>query len=337
MKVRQMFKYLLSLTMSLTLAVLANAQTEASDTTIFLNPGTWIPADTGYYLMGVDKDLVGKDGITEHYDGCYDAYGDVDHREGGVQHGWQYDQVIIFRGCSTDPATLDDAIKGTVPTENWPTVGNIIQLGKHKYALTDSASTGYLISPAFTSISELTVKVGTDLSINNNRTIWLLVEASFDDGATWEYVDNFDGTAYIYQQLTNQGGDILNYTSESGNEGFNDIISGSQNKATRLRFTPIPPPFTEGKVGERLKIWEITIKAKTVPQVAGNVLSADLSQTDWFTVQDGEFIARKGLDLTVYTLSGVKVGSGKRVPVCSKGLYIVKSNTTGESRKIYLK
>ena len=309
---------------------------EAADTTIVMDPADFTPHDDGYFLAGVDKDLIGDDGVTEHYSGCEDAYGDAEHKESGTQNGWMYDSVIIFRGCSTDPGVVDDAVKGTQPEENWPEVGNMIQLGKHKYALTDSASFSALVSPAFTSISSLTVKVSTDVSINNSRTIWMMIEASKDGGETWEYLDNPNGTAFIHQQLTNQGGDIHTYTAGGGNAGFEEIVAASNAGAIQLRIIAFPPPFTDAN-GERLKIWEVTIQGKTVPEEIVTVLAADnLKAEPAFVIRDGEFIAAKGQTLNVYTLSGVLIGSGERIPACDKGLFIVRTND-GESKKIYLK
>lgn len=321
----------------MSLLILASFQLSAQDTpvdtTIVMDPAMFVPADSGYYLAGVDK--VDDNGITQHYDKCEDAYGDSDHRESGTQNGWEYNSVIIFSKCNTDPAVVDDAVKGTPPEENWPTEGNMIQVTKHKYALTDSASYGYLTSPAFTNISSLTVKVSTDVSINNSRTIWMLIEASLDGGETWEYIDNLEGTAYVYQQLTNQGGDIHVYTAGS-NEGFDDIISASQAGAIQLRFMPIPLEYSTGN-GERLKFWEITIEAQTVAQATGNVLSSAQKLSDeFFTIDNGEFIALSNNELRVYNLSGVLIGSGSRVPVCRSGLFIVKT-TNGDTSKIFLK
>lgn len=309
------------------------------DTTMVMDPGMFIPAETGYFNAGVNKDIDG-DGIPEHYEGCYDAYGDADHSEGGIQHGWEYENVIIFRGC--DLVADDDVIKGTQPSENWPTVGNIIQVTKHKDALTDSASYGYIASPAFTNLSSLTVKVGTDLSINDSRQIFMMIEASLDGGETWEYIDNPDGEAFIYQQLANQGGDIHTYTAGS-NDGFDAIVAASQNSPIKLRFLPIPPPFSNTDItnGERLKFWEITIEAQTAPNTGGGGGEGPLAvqrevKANPFVVKNQAFVATQGKDLYVYTLSGVLLGSGRTVPVCEGGLYIVKTADGGAS-KVYLK
>lgn len=311
---------------------------EVSDITIVMNPGDFTPHDDGYYIAGVDKDLVGDDGIPEHYDGCFDAYGDADHKESGTQNDWEYGSVIIFRDCDTSPETADDAVKGTQPEENWPTEGNMIQLSKHKYALTDTATFGYMVSPEFTSISSLEVKVSTDVSINANRTIWMLVEASKDGGETWEYINNPDGTEYIYQQLTNQGGDIHTYTAGT-NEGFDAIAAASAAGPIQLRFMPMPPPGASTDItnGERLKLWEITIQAKTAPEEPQTVLGTEVTEGPAFTIRNGAFIAAKRTEnLHVYTLSGALVGSGNRVQTCGEGLYIVKASD-GTTKKIYLK
>lgn len=309
------------------------------DTTIVMDPGMFIPADTGYFVAGVYKDLDG-DGIDEFYNGCYDAYGDADHREDGVQHGWEYENVIIFRGC--EMVADDDVIKGTQPEENWPTEGNLIQVTKHKDALTDSASFGYIASPAFTNLESLTVKVSTDLSINASRQIWMLVEASLDEGETWEYIDNPDGEAFVLQQLTNQGGDIHTYTAGSSAE-FDAIIAASQAQAIQLRFMPIPPPFsdTDAVNGERLNFWEITIDAQTAPGTGGGNGGGPLATTpsvkvEPFVIRDQSFVSTQGKDLHVYTMSGVLIGKGQRVPICEGGLYIVRT-LDGDTRKIFIK
>jgi hypothetical protein len=320
--------------MSLTFMVLAYGYVHAqNDTTIILDPAQFIPADTGYYIAGVDKDIIGKDGIPEHYDGCFDAYGDIDHKESGEQNGWKYDRVIIFRGCSSDPSVVDDAIKGTVPTENWPAVGNIIQLGKHKYPLTDSATFSYLESPAFSSITSLNVKVGTDLSINNNRSIFILIEASKDGGETWEYIDNPDGTAFIQQQLTNQGGDDLTFTAGT-NDGFDAIVALSQAGPIKIRLVAIPPPLSNAS-GERLKIWGVTIVGKTVPKVVAP-LANNLELKAPYTFSNSIFTAIEGREISVYNLSGRLIGSGKSVAVHQKGLFIVRADN-GYTKKVLLK
>ncbi len=313
-----------------------HAQKTPVDTTMVMNPANFIPHEDGYYLAGVDKDLVGDDGIPEHYDGCYDAYGDADHKETGEQNGWNYANVIIFRNCSNDPLTADDVVKGTQPEEGWPTEANLIQVGKHKYIFTDSASYGYISSPEFTSLSSLTVKVSTDLSINSNRSIFMMIEASFDGGETWEYIDNPDGDAFIYQQLTSQGGDIHTYTAGT-NDGFDAIATASQAGPIMLRFLAVPPPFTEGKNGERLNFWEITINAKTTgKEKEVEVLANKLEREAMFIFKNETFIAAHDREISVYTLSGTLVGSGKEVHVCQKGLFIVKADN-GITKKIYLK
>lgn len=310
------------------------------DTTIVMDPGMFIPADTGYFVAGVDKDL-DEDGIPEHYEGCYDAYGDADHREDGMQNGWEYENVIIFRGCDLD--AQDDVIKGTQPTENWPTVGNIIQVTKHKYAYTDSAQYGYIASPPFTNLQSLTVKVGTDLSLGG-REIFMLIEASLDGGETWEYIDNPEGNAFLIQQMLNQGGDIHEYIAGSGvNEGFDEIVAASETQPIQLRFLPVPPfgsdPSTTN--GERLKFWEITIEAKTAPNTGGGggggpLASRPTMSQDPFVVSNYTFTATQGKDLYVYRLSGVLVGKGKEVPVYESGLYLVRTGD-GKAKKVYLK
>lgn len=313
------------------------------DTIMVMDPGMFTPAETGYWKAGVQKDLLppgGGDGIPEFYNGCYDAYGDAEHNEDGIQHGWKYEDVIIFRGC--EMVADDDVIKGTQPAENWPAVGNIIQVTKHKYALTDTATFGYIASPHFTNLKSITVKVGTDLSINNNRQIYMLIEASRDNGATWEYVDN-DANAFIHQELSNQGGDIHTYSGDNSGEGFNAIKSLSQQTPIMLRFMPFPniPKGDENEFGERLKFWEITIEAQTAPNTGGGGGEGPLAvqrevKANPFVVKNQAFVATQGKDLYVYTLSGVLLGSGRTVPVCEGGLYIVKTADGGAS-KVYLK
>ncbi|MEP4531669.1 MAG: hypothetical protein ABJ004_01195 [Cyclobacteriaceae bacterium] len=339
-----MMKTQLLKSLTFTMAVLAFAVSELYaqefipvDTTIVMDAGDFTPHEDGYYIAGVDKDLVGGDGIPEHYDGCFDAYGDADHREVGNQNGWDYSNVIIFRSCSDDPETVDDVIKGTQP-EGWPSEGNLIQVTKHKYALTDSADYGHISSPAFTNISSLSVYVSTDLAINNSRSIFMMIEASLDGGETWEYIDNPDGTAFVYQQLTNQGGDIHTYTAGS-NEGFDAIIAASQAGPIQLRFVSIPPPFTDTSVtnGERLNFWNITIEAQTAPKSNTETpLAVGLDKIHPFIIQNRHFIANPGENLFVYNLSGTLLGKGKDVEVSQKGLYVVKTSS-GATEKVFLK
>lgn len=319
------------LTMTLfALFVLGDLQAQ-EDTTIVMNPGDFTPHQDGYYLLGVDKE---EDGVINHYEGCYDAYGDSDHKESGEQNGWEYGNVIIFRNC--DPEGVDNAVKGT-PPEGWPEEGNMIQLTKHKYALSDSAELGYLVSPEFTSISSLEVLVATDLS-THGRTIMIMIEASLDGGETWQYADTEDGTEFIWDEVVDQGGNFLTYTAGSS-ESFDAIKAASESGPIRLRFLTMPAQgvdFSE-ESGERLKIWGITIEAKTVPEGSGGTVLAAEPKTEAFTIRDDEFIATKGVhELHVYNLSGVLIGSGKRVPACGQGLYLVKTSN-GVTKKIYLK
>ncbi|MEQ8241098.1 MAG: thrombospondin type 3 repeat-containing protein [Cyclobacteriaceae bacterium] len=264
------------LLIGLLVAVGANAQT---DTTMVLDPGTFDPDPTGYYLTGVVKIVNDCDRNNEQrYGGCDDAYGGADHDEYGTQNGWTYGKAIIFHDCSGPGVNQVNACGGKIGSadkyhdshpDGWDTTEDFLRLAKHTYFDTDSASFGYIISPAFTNLKSLKIASTSDISRQEgNREIVIMVEASFDGGQSWHYVD-IVGDAWVEHIVQNQAGDIASFTDGGGSAGFQEIVDGSKEAdSTLIRILPIPyiDNIDRHSDGQRLNIWEVVIEAQTVPE-----------------------------------------------------------------------
>lgn len=294
--------------------------------TFTLVPSELDPAEDGYYEAGVDVDE-NNDGIMEHHEGCpepgEDKWGDSDHHESGTQQGFTYHNAMIMPDC---------AGKGT-PPEGW--TDGYIQLTKHKYFGTDSAEMGYIVTPAVTNLQSLEIKTGTDVSINNNRTIWMMIESSLDGGETW------DEGFFIHQQLTNQGGDVHLYMANGESVGFNQIVADSEAGPVMLRITTYPPPGTEAggnaPNGERLKIFGIEMVG--TPAGSGGPITAvgdEFNVRPFFEIQNNSFVATaaKG-KLFVYRITGEFLGSGENIQIPGRGLYVVRS-AKGKAKKVFV-
>lgn len=265
-----------------------NAQT---DVTMVMDPGSFALSPTAYYVGGVTKILNDCDPVNEqHYGGCDDAYSGGDHDEYGTQQGWQYGKAIIFHDCAGPGENQTNSCNGKVGTadkyhinhpDGWDTTEDFIQIEKHTGYATENADYGYIISPAFTNLKSLEIKTTTDISRQEGtREIIMMIEASFDGGDTWQFLDTSTGDAWLTHTIINQAGDIASYTDGGGDDGFQAIVDASKTEdSTMLRI--IPFPFLDkikydavtglcqsGCDGQRVNIWEITIEAQTVPQDA---------------------------------------------------------------------
>ena len=127
---------------------------------IILDPAELIPADTGYYIGGVDKDK-NNDGQDEHYNGCSDEYGDASHNESGEQQGFTYNRCMIMPTCWPKNAVEDHSLAEIDHAEGY------IELTKSKYAGTDSASLGYIITPSIANLVSMTLETSPDVSSND--------------------------------------------------------------------------------------------------------------------------------------------------------------------------
>lgn len=284
----------------------AFAQEEITHTLV---PSELQPAQDGYFLAGREVEINGEMVLKK---GCDDNFGDNDHHESGTQQGFTYGNAMIMPTCMA---------KGTSP-ENWPT--GYIQLTKHTYPGTDSAKFGYIISPELTNLKSLEIKVGTDVSINPSRSIWMIVESSLDGGETW---NGF----YIEQELTNQGGDLLFFEADGESPNFNAIVGDSKTGPILLRIATWPAPGEDK--GERLKIFGVEIVAEE-----GGItpVNDEIYTQKFFEVSNKTITANLG-NITVYKITGARIGFGRKVTIPSSGLYIVKSEEKGIARKVFIR
>lgn len=278
--------------------------------TYTLVPSELDPADDGYYEAGVEVDE-NDDGVMEFHNKCEDYYGDSHHNESGTVEGFTYGGAMIMPTCEG---------KGT-PPEGWPT--GYIQLTKHKYSGTDTASFGYIETPSITNLQSLEVKVGTDVSINNSRQIHMMIESSLDGGETW------DEGFFINQQLTNQGGDVHLYMAGGESAEFNEIVASSLEGPIKLRILSWPAPGADQ--GQRLKIFGVELVASPGEVTA---VGDELEIRPSFEVVNSAFVATKG-NLSVYTITGILIGSGKSVQIQEIGLYVVKPDQ-GSAQKVFI-
>ncbi len=286
------------------------------EVTYTLDPSDMDVHDEGYYKSGITKEV---DGQEKFFNGCDDEYGDANHNETGEQQNFYYENVMIMPDCPG---------KGT-PPEGVDNVG-YVQITKHKDAYTDSASFGYIMTPGVTDIRSLEVHVGTDLSVGNHRRIFMAIQSSNDGGETWG-IDSETGWESVIE-LTEQGGNIILLEPDGDNVAFNNMVADSRSGTVHLRILPVPTPglSTDTNNGERLKIFRMELQASEGATTTS--VAADFKEAPFFTVQNKTFVSNQD-KLSVYTITGAFVGSGKNVSIPSKGMYIVRS-TKGKAVRI---
>jgi Neuraminidase (sialidase) len=278
---------------------------------IILDPSTMVPADTGYYIGGVNKDKNG-DGVDEFYNGCVDEYGDSDHRENGKQQGFTYNKSMIMPDCWPKDA-IDDHSKAKIDHAE-----GYIQLTKSKYPGTDSASLGYIICPAVEELVNLSLEVSPDATRTNERPIDWWIEYSKDNGATWENTYLQDGLPVSDKKY----GEEHFYDGSTFLE-FEEMKTASKTSPIVLRI--MSRPQTEAYTAQRLKVHYIEINAKSVS--VRNVIA----DTEKIRVSNNVISVEDG-SIEVFNLLGQFMGSGMSVSVKS-GVYIVRFES-GKTQKI---
>lgn len=268
---------------------------------IILSPKDMIPADTGYYIGGVYKDKNPQDGIDEFYNKCVDEYGDASHNEAGVQQGWTYNKCMIMPTCWPKDAVDDHTLATIDHAEGY------IELTKTKYAGTDSAILGYIISPAVKNLVSLDLEASPDVSSNTTRHIYYWIEYSKDNGTTWE-------AAYIQDETEFKTGDAHTYDATTHPE-FEEMINASKENPIVIRIMSAPQADPPG--GQRVKIHYVKIMAEKVSGIKDKTIE-DLS----IKVVNNVIIAEESI--SVYTITGQFINSGKSIEV-PDGIYIIKS------------
>ena len=263
-----------------------------------LDPSKLIPHDTGYYIGGIWKDLVGDDGIPEFYNGCFDAYGDASHNESGVQQGFTYEKCMIMPDCPSKDEPTNVAV-------------GYIEIGKTRYVGTDSARLCYIISPSLVNLSKIYLEVSPDVSSQTWRHIWYYFEYSKDNGETWELT-------YIKDETVSKKGDIKTYDG-----------------SLYFEFEEMKEASEAGPIVLRLMSGEQRVKVHLLKITADEVTSGISVKEDpvLFKVYENLIIASEG-KISVYNPLGQLVGSGESVYV-PNGIYIVKTSD-GHIKKVYI-
>lgn len=269
-----------------------------------LDPAQLIPADTGYYIGGVWKDLSDPpDGVPEFYNQCYDAYGDANHNESGTQQGFTYVKCMIMPTCtSKHPET-------TIVKTGY------IEIGKTKYVGTDSARLCYIISPAIMNLTEIYLEVSPDVEPNDQRHIWYYIDYSTDGGETWVE------TTYIQDETLSKDGDLHTYDGSLYYQ-FDEMKTASQAGPILLRLM-------SGE--QRVKVHYYRIKASE--PINNSVIPIREDRIN-FKVYENTIFANHG-KVVVYNLLGQIVGRGESVYV-PDGIFIIKTSD-GIIHKVYVK
>lgn len=280
------------------------------DSVYTLNPPDLIPSDSGYYISGADKVV---SGVTVHYNGCYDAYGDGNFMENGLQQGYAYHKCMIMPTCIA---------KGT------PTVpAGFIGIGKGKYFGTDSMVMCIIMSPLISSLDSMFVQTSSDVSINGGRTVPYFVEYSMDNGTTW----NQD--YWIEDHVAIQGGYTVTYKGGKGDLNFDQMVADSKTKNIRLRIRSGDNSNSSLGADKGQRVFVHNIKIYAHPSLSTGIGAIAVSGKDVITITNNTISAKQGT-IAVYNQLGQLIGSGKTVNVPS-GFYIVKSSL-GVTQKIFI-
>jgi ASC-1-like (ASCH) protein len=277
------------------------------ETNIILDPATLTPADTGYYIGGVEKDKNG-DLIDEFYNGCEDEYGDSEHRESGKQQGFTYNKCMIMPTCWPKDL-INDSTKAVTDYAK-----GYIQLTKTKYIGTDSASMGYIITPSLKNLVSMDLVISPDVTPATKKHIYYWIEYSKDNGVTWEdtkIVDEFLNEDKKYDELH-----VYNNTITE----FQEMISASEQGAIVLRIMTKPQiqiGETIDYYAQRLKVHYIHIKGEY-----GNSINNTYMEIPIVKVFDN-IISCEDSEITVFNTLGQYMGSGNYISV-NQGIYIVQ-------------
>ncbi len=280
---------------------------------IILDPAELVPADTGYYEGGVEKDK-NDDGIMEFYHECDDEYGDASHNESSVQQGFTYNRCMIMPTCWPKDAIEDH-------TANIEHPEGYIELTKTKYIGTDSAVMGYIISPPVKNLVSLTLEVSPDVSYKTNP-IYYQIEYSKDNGATW-------GDTLIVTETQSKDGEEHVYDKTDAE--FQKMIDESKATSIVLRIMTKPQIQIGDNIeyaSQRLKIHYLTIVAERASSV--RTPFADKPKIKVFD----HMIYSENSKISVYNTLGQFMGSGNTVSVKS-GIYIIRAEN-GTTQKILI-
>ena len=316
-----------------------NAQTEFT-----LVAGDMTPHDEGYFLSGFDYDLIGNDGVEEHYQGCpedggadWEDYerryqyenrcGEIEgpcvfydlHNETGEQFGWQYKNAMIMPVCDQkyDPV-LEPALSM-----------GYIQLKPLVDTLDEDIKYSYILSPEISNLQSVTIEASPDIGIQaDRRFVPYNIEYSTDGGLT------FDDVNYVDDAVDDNGGVRKTYTADN-NSYFKEIVNASKAGNIHLRFIGNLDNGDLGAYkGQYLKIHKITIVADSASSEPIDVVaSSRLIKEDPIKIQNYTVSVEKG-QVSVYTISGQFQGRGQSVEVCS-GLYVLVTDS-GFKKKVFI-
>ena len=285
------------------------AQTDFS-----LDPSTIDPSDTGYYEYGVPADLNGNDVIEEGEwaSGCPDPddyWGDDDFWETGYAHGFFYANSIVMPDC---------------PTKNEPAPGvplGYVMLAKNNNAGTDSATGGYIVSPAIKDLESIKIILSPDVGPRSDRPVTLWIEYS-KDSITW------DDVSYIDLTMTadaDKAGHI--YELEAGSDAALDtMISASTQGSIVLRAS--------SAIEQRVKVHSWVITADTGSFAVSNNERRINLVSEFFTVKDNIICSNAG-EIEVFNILGQFIGRGTAVTVERSNIYIVRASS-GYTRKVFV-
>lgn len=320
------------------LALLFAAYISPAQTTFEFIGSEIEPLQEGFYMGGLTFDFNG-DGTDEFENGCPSANVDPEdyerrdpfnvtydaHNESGTYLGWAFKNVMILPDC--DQKYIDDE------TQIDPLVSHgFVQLRPQIDTSNLDISESYIYSPYVRNLELITIETSADISIQQDkRYIPYLIEYSLDSGET--FVQDY----YIMGLVDIRGGTRKTYNEEYPN--FAQMIADSESKNVLLRFAAnFDDPGLGAYKGQYVNVHKIMIVADSASaEVPDESIILSASQPlRWSSifVKDNYICVEEGT-VTVYSLSGRLIGTGKSVTVRS-GLYVAVSSE-GERRKILIR
>ncbi|WP_187262090.1 hypothetical protein [Pontibacter beigongshangensis] len=287
-----------------------------------LKPNEIPPSAEGYYNAGVMKDGVNHKGCGAGENQNVTEHSASSHNENGAYGGFTFEHVSVMPNCNGKgtPEFGLESLRGYVQLREFDGA----QWAAYAAGTPGEYTISNITSPQVTAIKSLTIIAGSDLSINADRSVTFAIEASEDNGATWEM--------YVMQSLAQQGASTYTFTAGGDNPGFNEVATLSATKPVMIRIIPWQGPLKNDNRGQRLKVFSLALEA-TGPAVTSS--KEEIAKNEpFFNVQENTFVALKE-NLRVYNMVGALVGSGKNVKVSGGGLYIVRSDS-GLSKKVFL-
>lgn len=270
--------------------------------------------DSGYYIVGYDKD---EGGTLVHYDSCTNEFQGFHHFEAGEYNGFTYREAMVMPDCPP---------KNDPPTEGLKL--GYIQLKKAKYPGTDSADYGEIMSPPISNLSEMEVHFSVDVTPLSNRPVVAWIQYSTDDGATWA------NDAFIQWKVTEgaKAGVIEIYNSDHASQGlaFQALALASQTAPIRLRIVAaVSWPIDPSEYAQRVRVfyWKIAGTALGT----NNVL---VPEKPFYKIIDNVVMGIDG-KIEVFNLLGQQIARSESVSLTS-GVYIVRG-PQGNVDKIRIK